>query len=83
MLRDAEDRTRALRWQQHQLTSFMAEVKELIRPEVRLADQTGDAEALLDEAPVEHALHAEDVDAVHEQHDEPAPAESVEAPSES
>jgi hypothetical protein len=35
VLRDAEDRTRQLRWQQHQLTSFMAEVKELIRPEVR------------------------------------------------
>jgi DivIVA domain-containing protein len=33
VLRDAEDRTRNLRWQQHQLTSFMAEVKELIRPE--------------------------------------------------
>ncbi|GAA3633814.1 cell division protein [Microbacterium awajiense] len=33
VLRDAEDRTRQLRWQQHQLTSFMAEMKELIRPE--------------------------------------------------
>ncbi|WP_345801480.1 DivIVA domain-containing protein [Microbacterium sp. AZCO] len=32
VLRDAEDRTRQLRWQQHQLVSFMAEVKELIRP---------------------------------------------------
>ncbi|GAA3936057.1 DivIVA domain-containing protein [Microbacterium soli] len=32
-LRDAEDRTRQLRWQQQQLTSFMAEVRELIRPE--------------------------------------------------
>ncbi|MFX9069691.1 hypothetical protein ABTN30_20650, partial [Acinetobacter baumannii] len=32
VLRDAEDRTRQLRWQQ-QLTSFMAEVRELIRPE--------------------------------------------------
>lgn len=36
VLRDAEDRTRQLRWQQHQLTSFMAEVKELIRPESSL-----------------------------------------------
>lgn len=36
VLRDAEDRTRQLRWQQHQLTSFMAEVKELIRPEAPL-----------------------------------------------
>ncbi|WP_156366368.1 DivIVA domain-containing protein [Microbacterium sp. No. 7] len=33
VLRDAEDRTRQLRWQQHQLTSFMAEVRELMRPE--------------------------------------------------
>ena len=33
ILRDAEDRTRQLRWQQHQLTSFMAEVRELIRPD--------------------------------------------------
>ncbi len=33
VLRDAEDRTRQLRWQQHQLTSFMAEVKDLMRPE--------------------------------------------------
>ncbi|WP_353112758.1 DivIVA domain-containing protein [Microbacterium sp.] len=33
VLRDAEDRTRQLRWQQQQLNSFMAEVRELIRPE--------------------------------------------------
>ncbi|GAA1707407.1 hypothetical protein GCM10009808_26740 [Microbacterium sediminicola] len=33
VLRDAEDRTRQLRWQQQQLTSFMAEVRELIRPD--------------------------------------------------
>jgi cell division septum initiation protein DivIVA len=32
VLTDAEDRARQLRWQQHQLTSFLAEVKELIRP---------------------------------------------------
>lgn len=30
VLRDAEDRTRQLRWQQHQLTSFMSEVRELM-----------------------------------------------------
>ncbi|MBA8817553.1 cell division septum initiation protein DivIVA [Microbacterium halimionae] len=35
VLRDAEDRTRQLRWQQQQLTSFMSEVRELIRPESR------------------------------------------------
>jgi len=33
VLRDAEDRARQLRWQQQQLTSFMAEVRELIRPD--------------------------------------------------
>ena len=33
VLRDAEDRTRQLRWQQQQLTSFMSEVKELMRAE--------------------------------------------------
>lgn len=33
VLRDAEDRARSLRWQQQQLTSFMAEVKELMRSE--------------------------------------------------
>ena len=38
VLRDAEDRTRQLRWQQHQLMSFMSEVKELIRPEMTLED---------------------------------------------
>jgi len=34
VLRDAEDRTRQLRWQQHQLTSFMSEVRELMRFDV-------------------------------------------------
>lgn len=33
VLRDTEDRTRQLRWQQQQLTSFMSEVADLIRPE--------------------------------------------------
>jgi cell division septum initiation protein DivIVA len=33
VLRDAEDHARQLRWQQQQLASFMAEVRELIRPE--------------------------------------------------
>ncbi|WP_105567482.1 DivIVA domain-containing protein [Microbacterium halophytorum] len=33
VLRDAEDRTRQLRWQQQKLDSFMAEVRELIRPD--------------------------------------------------
>jgi hypothetical protein len=42
VLRDAEDRTRQLRWQQQQLTSFMAEVGDLIRPET--AFDASDAE---------------------------------------
>lgn len=38
VLHDAEDRTRQLRWQQQQLSSFMAEVKELIRPDGIFSD---------------------------------------------
>ncbi|MFK3835861.1 cell division initiation protein [Microbacterium sp. NPDC087868] len=41
VLRDAEDRTRQLRWQQQQLTSFMAEVRELIRPDGVFSDEGG------------------------------------------
>lgn len=40
VLHDAEDRTRQLRWQQQQLTSFMAEVKELIRPDGIFSDDS-------------------------------------------
>lgn len=40
VLRDAEDRTRQLRWQQQQLTSFMAEVRELIRPDGIFSNET-------------------------------------------
>jgi len=42
VLRDAEDRTRQLRWQQQQLSSFMSEVSDLIRPES--AYEASDAE---------------------------------------
>ncbi|MEZ3159049.1 DivIVA domain-containing protein [Microbacterium sp. BWT-B31] len=60
VLRDAEDRTRQLRWQQHQLMSFMAEVKELIRPETVL-----DAEDVAVRAvTAEHAESGEAEDAV-------------------
>lgn len=45
VLRDAEDRTRALRWQQQQLTSFMSEVKELLRTEAAAADSAEAAPA--------------------------------------
>lgn len=42
VLRDAEDRTRQLRWQQQQLNSFMAEVRELIRPDGVLGSDAAD-----------------------------------------
>ncbi|WP_431804545.1 DivIVA domain-containing protein [Microbacterium sp. bgisy203] len=45
VLRDAEDRTRALRWQQQQLTSFMSEVKELMRSEGAGGQEAGGSEA--------------------------------------
>ena len=44
VLRDAEDRARQLRWQQQQLTSFMAEVRELIRPDGIFSDESLPAE---------------------------------------
>lgn len=44
VLRDAEDRTRQLRWQQHQLTSFMSEVRELMRSDAATREAT-DADA--------------------------------------
>ena len=44
VLRDAEDRTRQLRWQQQQLSSFMAEVRELIRPDGIFSDDALPAE---------------------------------------
>lgn len=40
VLRDAEDHARQLRWQQQQLASFMAEVREMIRPEGVFSDET-------------------------------------------
>ncbi|MFP1602708.1 DivIVA domain-containing protein [Microbacterium sp. 2216-1] len=60
-LRDAEDATRQLRWQQQQLNSFMAEVRELLRPEGVL---TGSAAAVAatddaDDMPVEDVAVAE------------------------
>lgn len=45
VLRDAEDRTRQLRWQQQQLNSFMAEVRELIRPDGVLSSDAADDDA--------------------------------------
>lgn len=56
-LRDAEDRTRQLRWQQQQLNSYMAEVRELLRPEGVL---TGPAPEAAADAEAEDAEEAED-----------------------
>ena len=57
VLHDAEDRTRQLRWQQQQLSSFMAEVRELIRPDGIFSDDAlpssiAVAEATLDDEDV-------------------------------
>lgn len=52
VLRDAEDRTRQLRWQQQQLNSFMAEVRELIRPDGVLGADAAEEETDADEADV-------------------------------
>lgn len=56
VLRDAEDRTRQLRWQQQQLTSFMSEVRELIRPDGVFSDEqaTSSASAAIAE-PIDQA----------------------------
>ena len=49
VLRDAEDRTRQLRWQQQQMTSFMAEVRELVRPDGVLAGGPAAPDAAADD----------------------------------
>jgi cell division septum initiation protein DivIVA len=61
VLHDAEDRTRQLRWQQQQLTSFMAEVKELIRPDGIFSDDSLPAGIVaVDETTVEAPAEAND-----------------------
>jgi DivIVA domain-containing protein len=55
VLRDAEDRTRQLRWQQQQLTSFMAEVSDMIRPETAF-DASEAAPVAADEAASDEEL---------------------------
>jgi DivIVA domain-containing protein len=62
VLRDAEDRTRQLRWQQHQLTSFMSEVRDLMRGDVA-PDGAGSADEA-DEADAPAVELAEQVEAV-------------------
>ncbi|WP_149084380.1 MULTISPECIES: cell division initiation protein [Microbacterium] len=60
VLRDAEDRARQLRWQQQQLTSFMAEVRELIRPDGIFSDDGLPTEIAVTEATIEDDDEAED-----------------------
>lgn len=56
VLRDAEDRTRDLRWQQQQLSSFMAEMNELLRAVPRGGSTGLDLE---DDAPASSTEHDE------------------------
>ncbi|PKQ34224.1 MAG: cell division initiation protein [Actinobacteria bacterium HGW-Actinobacteria-11] len=87
VLHDAEDRTRQLRWQQQQLSSFMAEVRELIRPdgifsddalptEITGADAPGaaPAEAVADETPEETFLGDE---VLEDELDDDSPLEKI------
>jgi cell division septum initiation protein DivIVA len=62
VLRDSEDRTRQLRWQQHQLSSFMSEVKELIRPEVALDAEPDGTAAPAKKAPTKKAKATPEAD---------------------
>ena len=59
VLRDAEDHARQLRWQQQQLASFMAEVRELIRPDGVFSD---DASALVSPAAASDADEGADAE---------------------
>src|SRR5690606_8258911 len=70
VLRDSEDRTRQLRWQQQQLNGFMAEVRELIRPD-GVFNSDASAEDESDETETETELEleldeADDADRVEE-----------------
>jgi hypothetical protein len=76
VLRDAEDRTRQLRWQQHQLTSFMAEVTELIRPEGVLDRVATDEDAVVQQAEDIIAAQAE-----HTEHADQEPGEGAQEPA--
>ncbi|KQS05880.1 hypothetical protein ASG00_07760 [Microbacterium sp. Leaf351] len=65
VLRDAEDRTRQLRWQQQQLTSFMAEVRELIRPETGVISEEPEFAAETESATEEASTTEEAVEGEH------------------
>ncbi|UNK71006.1 cell division initiation protein [Microbacterium sp. H1-D42] len=71
VLRDAEDQTRQLRWQQQQLTSFMSEVREMLRPEGVLtgppAAASDSAADRASEVPADDADDAQDDDATEDE----------------
>ncbi|WP_217181688.1 hypothetical protein [Streptomyces sp. AC495_CC817] len=64
VLRDAEDHARQLRWQQQQLASFMAEVRELIRPDGIFSDEPAAAATV---APAESASADADAETADDQ----------------
>ncbi|CNL06260.1 Uncharacterised protein [Mycobacterium tuberculosis] len=64
VVRDAEDRARQLRWQQQQLTSFMAEVRELIRPDGIFGDDSLPTEIAVTEATIDEDDEENDDDVV-------------------
>lgn len=77
VLRDAEDRTRQLRWQQQQLNSFMAEVRELIRPDGILgSDELDDEDADTEDAAAEDGAVVSDDKAESAEDDETGGEES-------
>lgn len=63
VLRDAEDQARQLRWQQQQLASFMAEVRELIRPDGIFSDEAPTLGTVATAADAEEDVAVETVDA--------------------
>jgi DivIVA domain-containing protein len=73
VVRDAEDRTRQLRWQQHQLTSFMSEVRELIRADgtlpAAISEGDGSDETPKDEVSTstEKSVEIDDADATRDE----------------
>lgn len=87
VLRDAEDQARQLRWQQQQLASFMAEVRELIRPDGVFSDAApvaagasapgvDDSDAFADDADDDiETVHAEVVDESDDEYDGDAQVE--------
>ena len=64
VLRDAEDQARQLRWQQQQLASFMAEVRELIRPDGIFSNEAPTVGTVATAADAEEDDDVETVEAV-------------------